>query len=60
MCLDSGWSPVHGVVSLGMSIQSMLAGNTIDERPPDDAEYSKRAGNASSKKTRFVFHDDTV
>lgn len=58
--LDSGWSPVHGIVSLGMSIQSMLTGNTVDERPPDDEEYSRRAGNSSSKRTKFVFHDDSV
>lgn len=63
ICLDilySGWSPVHGILSLAMSIQSMLAGNTLGQRPPDDEAYSKRAGNASSKKTHFVFHDDSV
>lgn len=63
ICLDilySGWSPVHGIGSLSLSIQSMLAGNTVNEKPLDDEQYSRRAGNSSSKKTTFVFHDDKV
>ncbi|CCG83781.1 protein of unknown function [Taphrina deformans PYCC 5710] len=63
ICLDilySGWSPVHGIMSLALSIQSMLAGNTLAQRPPDDEQYSGRVGAQSSKKTQFVFHDDTV
>lgn len=63
ICLDvlySGWSPVHGILSLSMSIQSMLAGNTVCERPPDDEDYSRRAGSSNPKKTNFVFHDDKV
>lgn len=63
ICLDvlySGWSPVHGILSLAMSIASMLAGNTLRERPVDDEVYSRRVGRASSKKTQFVFHDDSV
>lgn len=57
ICLDllySGWSPVQGIVSLSMSIQSMLAGNSSRDRPPDDADYVRRAG-SNPKKTNFVF-----
>lgn len=43
ICLDlldsQGWSPVHNVESICISIQSMLAGNTKAERPPGDAEF---------------------
>ncbi|KAJ9648496.1 hypothetical protein H2199_001351 [Coniosporium tulheliwenetii] len=37
ICLDlldrQGWSPVHNVESVCMSLQSMLTGNTKNERP---------------------------
>ncbi|KAK7205884.1 ubiquitin-conjugating enzyme/RWD-like protein [Myxozyma melibiosi] len=62
ICLDvlgSGWSPVQTVASVAMSIQSMLAGNDRNERPPDDARYVAHAP-ISPKNTRFVYHDDTV
>ena len=44
ICLDllgaQGWSPVQNVESICMSIQSMLTGNTKNERPPGDKEFS--------------------
>ncbi|KAK9242066.1 ubiquitin-conjugating enzyme/RWD-like protein [Lipomyces tetrasporus] len=62
ICLDvlgSGWSPIQTVGSVSMSIQSMLAGNDRNERPPDDARYIASAP-ISPKQTRFVYHDDNV
>ncbi|KAK9454889.1 ubiquitin-conjugating enzyme/RWD-like protein [Dipodascopsis uninucleata] len=62
ICLDvlgSGWSPIQSVSSIAMSIQSMLAGNSKNERPPDDSRYIATAP-FSPKQTRFVYHDDTV
>ncbi|KAK9335091.1 ubiquitin-conjugating enzyme/RWD-like protein [Lipomyces starkeyi] len=57
--LGSGWSPIQTVGSVSMSIQSMLAGNDRNERPPDDARYVASAP-ISPKQTRFVYHDDNV
>ncbi len=62
ICLDllyQGWSPVQTCESVCMSIQSMLASNTKNERPPDNDQYVRHAG-TNPKKTNFVFHDDTV
>ncbi|KAK9478845.1 ubiquitin-conjugating enzyme/RWD-like protein [Lipomyces japonicus] len=62
ICLDvlgSGWSPVQTVSSVSMSLQSMLAGNNKNERPPDDSRYVANAP-FSPKQTRFVYHDDNV
>ncbi|KAJ2907059.1 hypothetical protein MKZ38_008627 [Zalerion maritima] len=43
ICLDllgqQGWSPVQNVESVCMSIQSMLTGNSKNERPPGDEEF---------------------
>lgn len=43
ICLDlldsQGWSPVHNVESICISIQSMLAGNDKAERPPGDEDF---------------------
>ncbi|KAI9731479.1 MAG: hypothetical protein M1834_004599 [Cirrosporium novae-zelandiae] len=63
ICLDllgsQGWSPVQSVESVCMSIQSMLTGNTKNERPPGDAEFVKR-NMLSPKDIRFVYEDETV
>lgn len=63
ICLDlldsQGWSPVHNVESICISIQSMLASNTKAERPPGDAEFVK--GNRSRPRDiNFLYHDPTV
>ncbi|CAD6564353.1 MAG: hypothetical protein ASARMPREDX12_002634 [Alectoria sarmentosa] len=46
ICLDllgtQGWSPVQNVESVCMSLQSMLTGNTKNERPPGDEEFVRR------------------
>ncbi|ORY80370.1 ubiquitin-conjugating enzyme/RWD-like protein [Protomyces lactucae-debilis] len=65
ICLDllyaPAWSPVQNVESVALSILSMLAGNSIAERPVDDASYSGRTPvGANPKRTNWVFHDDTV
>ncbi|RMZ85039.1 hypothetical protein DV738_g7, partial [Chaetothyriales sp. CBS 135597] len=43
ICLDllgtAGWSPVQSVESVCMSLQSMLTGNTKNERPQGDAQF---------------------
>ncbi|MCJ1375781.1 hypothetical protein MMC20_007018 [Loxospora ochrophaea] len=63
ICLDllgaQGWSPVQNVESVCMSLQSMLTGNSKDERPPDDEEFMRR-GNTRPRDIRFVYHDNTV
>ena len=65
ICLDllgsQGWSPVHNVESICMSIQSMLTGNTKNERPPGDEEFCRRTGpGARVRDLGFVYEDDTV
>ncbi|KAI5786383.1 ubiquitin-conjugating enzyme/RWD-like protein [Peziza echinospora] len=64
ICLDllssgHGWSPVQSVESVCMSIQSMLTGNTRNERPEGDAEFVSR-GNTNPRNIRFVYDDPTV
>ncbi|KAF2146539.1 uncharacterized protein K452DRAFT_294103 [Aplosporella prunicola CBS 121167] len=63
ICLDlldrAGWSPVHNVQSVCVSIQSMLTGNVVAERPPGDSDFVKR-NTQRPKDIRFAFHDDTV
>ena len=65
ICLDllgvSGWSPVHTVESVCMSLQSMLTGNTKAEKPPGDEEFVRRTGfSGRTKGMGFVYDDDTV
>lgn len=80
ICLDllgtAGWSPVQSVESVCMSLQSMLTGNTKNERPPGDKEFCASMGprgkdgwSSSSKggwgrrglkDVRFDYDDDTV
>ena len=63
ICLDlldkAGWSPVQNVESVCMSLQSMLTGNTKNERPPDNDDFMRRDPRRP-KDIRFVFHDNTV
>ncbi len=62
ICLDllgPGWVPVQTVSSLLLSIQSILASNDRNERPPDDERYCKGAPKNPTK-TRFTYHDETV
>ena len=44
------------VRAICLSILSMLSSCTKKERPPDDDVYNK----VNPKKTRFVYHDDSV
>lgn len=70
ICLDllgsAGWSPVQSVESVCMSIQSMLTGNTKNERPQGDAEFVRSMGPAGGiggrrlRDVRFVYDDATV
>lgn len=63
ICLDllgtQGWSPVHNVESVCMSIQSMLTGNTKNERPPGDEDFVRR-NTQRPRDIRFVYEDATV
>ncbi|RYP65258.1 hypothetical protein DL769_006370 [Monosporascus sp. CRB-8-3] len=63
ICLDllgsQGWSPVQSVESVCMSIQSMLTGNTKNERPPGDEEFV-RANRLRPRDIDFYYHDNTV
>ncbi|KAK1067605.1 hypothetical protein LTR12_015930 [Friedmanniomyces endolithicus] len=63
ICLDlldkQGWSPVHNVESVCISIQSMLASNTKAERPPGDAEFV-RSNRSRPRDINFLYHDPTV
>lgn len=36
----------------------MLAACTLKARPDGDADYCRRVGEASSKRTQWLFHDD--
>nr|GAT46027.1 predicted protein [Mycena chlorophos] len=57
--LGTEWSPVLSVVSVCITLQSMLASCKKKERPPDNDRYVRSAPD-NPKKTRFVYHDDTV
>ena len=63
ICLDllgsAGWSPVQNVESVCMSLQSMLTGNTKNERPPGDDEFVRR-NTQRPRDIRFVYEDNTV
>jgi ubiquitin-conjugating enzyme E2 W len=63
ICLDllgsQGWSPVQNVESICMSIQSMLTGNTKNERPPGNDEFVRR-NTQRPRDIRFDYHDRTV
>lgn len=62
ICLDllgNGWSPVHTISSVAISLQSMLSGNDRNERPPDNNQYVMRAP-LNPTKTVWAYHDDNV
>ncbi|KAF2459825.1 ubiquitin-conjugating enzyme/RWD-like protein [Lineolata rhizophorae] len=63
ICLDlldrQGWSPVHNVESVCMSLQSMLTGNTKNERPPGDDDFVRR-NTQRPRDISFLFHDNSV
>ncbi|MCJ1322587.1 hypothetical protein MMC15_007936 [Xylographa vitiligo] len=62
ICLDllgsAGWSPVQNVESICMSIQSMLTGNTKNERPVGDEDVVR--SRQGPKNMRFNYDDLTV
>lgn len=79
ICLDllgtAGWSPVQSVESVCMSIQSMLTGNSKNERPQGDEQfcqsmgvrgpdgwtgYGRGRGGRGLRDVRFAYDDDTV
>lgn len=80
ICLDllgtAGWSPVQSVESVCMSLQSMLTGNTKNERPQGDKEFCASMGPRGKdgwsgggrsgwgrrglRDVRFDYDDDTV
>jgi len=63
ICLDlldkQAWSPVHNVESVCLSLQSMLTGNNVNERPVNDGEFV-RTNVRRPGEIDFVFHDDGV
>lgn len=63
ICLDllgsQGWSPVQSVETVSVSIQSMLTGNTKNERPPGDEEFVK-GNRLRPKDIDFYYHDNNV
>lgn len=63
ICLDllgsQGWSPVQNVESVCMSLQSMLTGNSKNERPPGDEEFV-RSNRLRPKDIDFYYHDNAV
>lgn len=63
ICLDilssQGWSPVQNVESVCMSLQSMLTGNTKNERPEGDADFV-RTNRQRPRDISFYFHDNQV
>jgi ubiquitin-conjugating enzyme E2 W len=63
ICLDllgaQGWSPVQNVESVCMSIQSMLTGNSKNERPPGDEDFV-RSNQLRPRDIDFFYHDNTV
>ncbi|RVX66362.1 hypothetical protein B0A52_09970 [Exophiala mesophila] len=79
ICLDllgsAGWSPVQSVESVCMSIQSMLTGNTKNQRPEGDQQFCQSMGvrgphgwggrrsggnGRGLRDVRFAYDDDTV
>ena len=64
ICLDmlgTGWSPVHNVESICVSLQSMLSGNEKAERPEGDEVFSKRVkAGSSTRGIGFMYDDEKV
>lgn len=63
ICLDllgaQGWSPVQNVETVCMSLQSMLTGNSKNERPPGDEEFV-RNNRKRPRDIDFYYDDNTV
>jgi len=63
ICLDllgqQGWSPVQNVESICMSLQSMLTGNTKNERPEGDQQFVAN-NRRRPRDIDFYYHDNTV
>jgi ubiquitin-conjugating enzyme E2 W len=63
ICLDllgtQGWSPVQNVESIAMSLQSMLTGNTKNERPEGDQSFVAN-NRRRPRDIDFYYHDNTV
>ncbi|ROT37462.1 ubiquitin-conjugating enzyme [Sodiomyces alkalinus F11] len=63
ICLDllgsQGWSPVQNVETVCMSLQSMLTGNSKNERPPGDEEFV-RSNRKRPRDIDFYYDDNTV
>lgn len=63
ICLDllgtQGWSPVQNVESVAMSLQSMLTGNTKNERPEGDQSFVAN-NRRRPRDIDFYYHDNTV
>lgn len=62
ICLNilyDNWTPAQTIESISVSIQSMLANNQINERPPNDDKYCVRAP-SNPLRTKWAFDDDTV
>ena len=61
ICLDlldrQGWSPVQNVESVCVSLQSMLTGNTRNERPEGDG-FFVRHNRSLPRDIAFEYHDD--
>jgi ubiquitin-conjugating enzyme E2 W len=66
ICLDllsagvgGGWSPVQSVETVCVSIQSMLEGNNINQRPEGDDQFVY-GPQRRIKDINFVYDDPTV
>jgi len=73
ICLDllgaEGWSPVCNVEAVCLSLQSMLTGNTRNERPEGNDDFVRRTGmdfstggkaKTGTRAMGFVYDDDRV
>lgn len=63
ICLDllgsQGWTPIQNVESICMSLQSMLTGNTKNERPEGDQLFVAN-NRRRPRDIDFYYHDNTV
>ncbi|KAG9248885.1 ubiquitin-conjugating enzyme/RWD-like protein [Calycina marina] len=63
ICLDllgqNGWSPVQNVQSICVSLQSMLTGNSKNERPEGDTAFVA-TNRQRPRDINFYYHDDKV
>lgn len=57
--LGEDWTPACSIESTVLSIQSMLAHNDLNQRPPDNDSYVKHAPK-DPKLTSWSYHDDNV